>query len=203
MGVDHPGLGFSLQDLVRMVRREALAALQNSSIGRKGIRFYDGGRALFQGGGGVEVQEGGFIDLDGDLTGTGLIDWLGNMILRGTLNVVGASALGATLTVTNGGEIVLGNMTLTPSSNGGSVKFAGGPEIYADGPNLNLYAASGGAWLELGPTEARLFGPGVEHLRVTNTGFQMVNLPTKTAAATGLPAGVLHADPNGNLYRII
>lgn len=99
MGVDHPGLPMSLEELLRVVRREAVATLQHASIGRSGLRFYDAGYALFQGGGGIQIDDGGYIVINGDMTGIGRIDWTGPSIFRGTVNVTGNSAFGGTLDI--------------------------------------------------------------------------------------------------------
>lgn len=148
MGVDHPGLGMSLGDLQRMVRREAVAALQNSSIGRAGLRFYAGGKALFQGGGGVEIQDSGYIIIDGDLTGAGDFNWTGLFnqegtstftgptVFTGTINATGNTAWSGSMSilgdlfVLSGGRIQAGAVTISPAAGGqvqvGTITIDGG-----------------------------------------------------------------------------
>lgn len=193
MGIRNPNDPMIFEILRRLRDLETAAPGGSTAVSRGRTRFLGNESVHVEGSGKVS----GWWIVTGVLRVVGSLQMLGNMIVEGIMTLTGEIIVAA------GGKIQLGTMTLTPSSNGGAVKFADGPEIYADGPTINIYSTSGGAWLELGPTEARLFGPGVEHLRITNTGFQMVNLPTKTAAATGLPVGVLHVDSNGNLYRIV
>lgn len=222
MGVDHPGLGFSLQDLVRMVRREALAALQNSSIGRAGLRFYDGGKALFQGGGGVEIQDTGYIIINGSLTGLGEFNWEGTFVqtgqstftgpttFTGTINATGNTAWSGIMSIVGdivilpGGRLVVGNMIIDPTSNGGSVKFSGGPEVYASGAELSLYSGGGGSFVTLSPTMAKVNGPGARWIEVNSAGIRMAGLPTiARSSANNAVVGTLWADGSGNVYRVV
>lgn len=125
MGVDHPGLGFSLQDLVRMVRREALAALQNSSIGRAGLRIYDGGVLLIEDGG---LSITGTATVTGTLTGSGSLKWTGPSLFEGTVNVTGNSAFGGTLSIL-GATTIGGLVTLNNDLSLGTGRILAGPVI--------------------------------------------------------------------------
>ncbi|WP_136045332.1 hypothetical protein [Microbacterium sp. K41] len=194
--------------------------MQNSAIGRAVLRFYAGGRILIEDGGGVEIRDSGFILIDGDLTGAGDFDWTGTLkqtgpstfegptVFTGTINATGNTAWAGTMSIVGdivvlpGGKILAGNMLIDPTTNGGSIKFAGGPEVYASGSKLSLYSGLG-AFIELDGGMAKINGPGARWLEVNSSGFRMVNLPSKTSASVGgLPAGVVHADSSGNLFRI-
>lgn len=196
MGVDHPGLAMSLGDLVRMVRREAVAALQNSSIGRAGLRFYNGGKALFQGGGGIQIDDDGYILLNGNMTGVGVFDWSGNAIFRHTVNIVGPSALGATLTVTNAGKIIVGNIIIDPTISGGAVAFANGAQVFTDATTIQVF--KGNSVVQVSDTQAKMQVGGTS-VRVQD-GKVFVN-GISGRSGTGLPVGTLGVDPDGEMWR--
>lgn len=119
MGVDHPGIGMS-DELLSEIRRSTRDALQNSSIGRNGIRFYDGGKALFQGGGGVEIQDTGYIMINGSLTGLGEFNWEGTFVqtgqstftgpttFTGTINATGTTAWSGTMSILGNLQVLMG-----------------------------------------------------------------------------------------------
>lgn len=167
----------------------------------------------------------GRIDLEGlgILTVNGLIDLLGNMRVRGggTINIEAGGAIvvgnvriengkitvgvGGNLITIDGatGRIVAGSMTIDPASNGGSVKFAGGPEIYAAGAMLGLYSVGSGGWIELDAAGARLF-QGTRSVRVNSSGIQLAGLPTRSSATSNnAPVGSIWSDTSGNLYRVV
>lgn len=87
MGVDHLGLQISMDQLLRMVRREAIATMQHAAFGRGGLRVYGGGFITIENGG-LDVE--GTATVAGVLTGNGTFDWWGPSILRGTVNVTGS-----------------------------------------------------------------------------------------------------------------
>ena len=217
----------------RVSRLESGAKLENSSITGGRMRFIGGilrldsgalldliGEWRLKGPGAITgdvYSEGKWIQVgdydftgDGDLAGivdlSGIFNLTGkftsgNVRIEGGKIYVGA---GGNLIVIDGttGKIIAGGMTIDPSLNGGSVKFAGGPEVYASGTQLSLYSGLG-AFIELNGTMAKINGPGARWLEVNSTGFKFVNLPTKTAASTGLPAGAMHVDASGNVFRIV
>lgn len=125
MGVDHPGLGMSLGELMRMVRREAIAALQNSSIGRAGLRIYDGGVLLIEDGG---LSVTGTANVSGTLTGSGSLTWTGPSLFQGTVNVTGNSAFGGTLSIL-GATTIGGLVTLNNDLSLGTGRILAGPVI--------------------------------------------------------------------------
>lgn len=80
MGVDHPGAAMPLSALLREVRRAVKQTIQNASIGRAGIRVYDGGWITIENGG-LDIE--GTAQVVGLLTGNGTLDWFGPWKLRG------------------------------------------------------------------------------------------------------------------------
>lgn len=200
--------------------------LQNSSITQGGLRVASPNGILAQsvaGGGpavrvtGLQIVDGvlritGTIDGDGDFEWSGSIDQEGATNLRGPVAITGQSGtltvdaetllrgvtrMLADLRVENDGKITAGSMTIDPSANGGSVKFSGGPEIYADGAQLSLYSGTG-AFIELNGEMAKINGPGARWIEVNSAGVRFVALPT------GAPAGAkaVVMDPaTGQLYR--
>lgn len=213
--------------LVRRIERlEAGANLESSSITNGRMRFI-GGLLRVDSGGRVEIV--GTLQIDGATTvnGTFKIEgpWslngngeiAGNVTVTGKLTqngaweFVGAGKITGNVDVTGtirvlaGGKIQVGNITLDPSSNGGSVKFAGGPEVYASGSTLSLYSgALNGGWVELSPGLAKVSGGGTRWIEVTPNGFRLVNLPTIARnSANNAVVGTLWADGSGNVYRVV
>lgn len=217
-----------IQKLIRRVSRlESGAMLENSSITGGRMRFIGGllrldsgallelvGQWRFFGNGAIT----GDVVAEGKWTQNGLWEFNGDGDIFGDVDLVGILKSGnvriedgkiyvgvaGNLIVIDGttGKITAGAMTIDPSSKGGSVKFSGGPEVYASGAQLSLYSGLG-AFIELNGTMAKINGPGARWLEVNSTGFKFVNLPTKTAAATGLTAGAMHVDASGNVFRIV
>lgn len=201
MGVDHPNLPMSLGDLMQKVRREAVAALQNSSIGRAGLRFYAGGRALFQGGGGIQIDDDGYIILNGNMTGEGEFDWSGNAIFRHTVNIVGPTALGATLTVTAAGKIIVGDMVIDPTS-GGSVTFPNGAVVSADGlGGVQMRQGANSVFVSPGLVSMQY---GARSYAISASGHQMGGLETTPSSlAGGAVPGTVWSDSSGELFRVV
>ncbi|QZY52928.1 peptidoglycan DD-metalloendopeptidase family protein [Leucobacter tenebrionis] len=106
----------SIQQLVRMIRDEVVATLQNSSIGSAGLRIYGGGWIRIENGGlsvtgtavvsgslqvtGTLLQVGpwtmegpgtitGNVGMTGDLTGSGMLRWTGDWKLEGDGEISG------------------------------------------------------------------------------------------------------------------
>lgn len=108
MGVDHPGLGMTMGELVRTIRRIARQTIQNASIGRAGIRVYDGGWIRIEDGG---LQVTGTASVSGTLTGSGTFDWTGPMNLKGAQSITGPTTFTGQMTV-NGPWALKGNGTI-------------------------------------------------------------------------------------------
>lgn len=167
MGVNHLGLQMTLAELLRQVRQVAVATIQNSAIGRAGIRFYDAGKATFEGGGGIIIRDSGYIIIDGDLTGIGDFNWEGTFKALGPWQLIGAGTVTAETTewlgdidmsgeirllgdiiVLPGGRIVVGDMVIDPAE-GGSVTFPGGATVQAD-PSGGVRMITGDAVVNAG-----------------------------------------------------
>ncbi|WP_270366138.1 hypothetical protein [Microbacterium algeriense] len=204
-----------IRELKRQVKRlQAARPLENASITNGRVRFV---------GGLLRVDSGGRVEIIGQwrFVGTGAItgdvvaegkwtqnggwefngpgDIAGDVDLAGDMNVTG------NITVTGSGRVKVGNMTLDPSSNGGSMKFSGGPEVYAAGSTLALYSgALNGASIELGPGLAKVSAGGARWIEVNANGFRLVGLPTiSRSSANNATVGTVYSDASGNLYRVV
>ncbi|WP_426325702.1 hypothetical protein [Microbacterium sp. E-13] len=132
----------------------------------------------------------GTFQIDGETTITGDVTITGNVELTGDLEVVST------------GRIKVGNMTLDPTANGGSITFAGGPEVYASGGELSLYSA--GSWVELDGSTAQLHGPGAKWVEVSSSNIRLVGIPTlPQSSVPGSFVGALVTDGSSNIYRIV
>lgn len=207
-----------MDNLDRRVRDlETSSPLENASVTGGRVRFI-GGTLRIDSGGRVEIV--GTLQIDGTttVTGTFRVDgpWTlagngtisGNVTGTGTLtwngpwNLNGAGKIQGDVQVLGAGKVRVGNMTLDPSSNGGSMKFGSGPEVYANGAELSLYSGVG-AFITLNGSSGKLNGPGARWLEVTATGIRAIGLPTiAKASANNAPTGTVWADASGNLYRV-
>lgn len=203
-----------IQRLVRRVERlESGAMLENASITNGRLRIIAGTLRVDSGG---RLEVVGTVQIDGattvtgtftvsgpwNLTGNGTIT--GNVTISGTVQLTGNMTVTGNINVTGAGRVTIGAMTLDPSSNGGSLKFSGGPEVYASGAMLALYSTSGGAFIELGSV-AKINGPGARYIEINSTGIRFAGLPTRSSASSGgAPAGCLWIDPStGYIYRVV
>lgn len=199
MGVDHPGLGITWERIKREIRRVAKATLQNASIGRAGIRVYDGGWIRIEGGGLSVTGSGvisGTLTVTGRLEGSGTLDWSGPTFLRGatsvegnttisgTLDVSGETTLNNNLTLGNSGRIKAGAITINPTANGGTIEI-GSSEIRGGDGGVGIYPGTGAAII------------------TSAAGVRIFSLPTISAASAGLPAGTIHIDGIGYLRRVV
>lgn len=153
MGVAHLGdvaLKQEIAKLWRAIRAISKATLQNSSIGRGLLRFYSGGRIRIEDGGGIDILSSGYLNIDGDLTGDGRLDWTGVVYLRGPTGVQGNFAtsgntvIGGTLKVegvtTLDADVTL-NEDLTLGASG---------QITAGTVRINRFGSYGGQILSTG-----------------------------------------------------
>lgn len=213
MGVDHPGFG-AAQDLKRTQRNQGVATITNSSIGRNGIRFYDGGKALFQGGGGVEIQDTGYIIINGSLTGLGEFNWEGAFVqtgqstftgpttFTGTINATGNTAWSGIMSILGdiiilpGGRLVVGNMIIDPA-NGGSVKYPGGA-VVKGGTGGGVVVESGAYAAVITNTGASLGRNGYGFSVTDSAGFRADGMPVGNPGPE-YPKGVIYKTPLGQL----
>lgn len=68
----------------------------------------------------------GALSIDGDTEISGNLDITGDSTISGTLGIEGATTLRNDLNVENNGRITAGQVVIDPSSEGGSIGFAGG-----------------------------------------------------------------------------
>jgi hypothetical protein len=219
MGVDHPGLGMTMGELVRTIRRIARQTIQNASIGRAGIRVYDGGWIRIEDGGlsitGTGVVSGTF-DVSGTLKGSGTFDWTGPMNLKGAQNVTGPTTFVGKVDIT-GPLNVLGTWKLT--GNGeiiGDVDLKGilrllsdllvksGGRIVIEGADQIVLEQSGGvARMRMGASEIRggdgigLYPNSGPSIISTSAGLRIASLPTISGATPNV-----YMDAQGFLRRI-
>lgn len=219
MGVDHLGRHMSFDELMRQVRQLAVATIQNSAVGRAGIRFYDAGKALFQGGGGIEIQDSGYIIIDGDMTGAGDFDWTGSFnqegastftgptTFTGTINATGNTAWSGTMSILGdvivlpGGKIQVGNITIDPTANGGSIKV-GAHSIYVNGAVFTLLHSSG-SQVVMNSGGVALISGG-KSISLDATGISMTGLPTVSrGSAQNAVIGTLWMNTSGQVFRVV
>lgn len=143
----------------------------------------------------LTVEGAWSLDGEGEITG--------NVGLTGDLNVAEGGRITADNVRIEDGKVYVGDLVLEPNENGGTVKFPGGSQVYASGTTLSLYSSSTGALIELGAGSATVQGPGLQRIEVSAGGYRFIALPTKTASETGLPAGVMHADAAGYMFRVV
>lgn len=141
MGVDHLGLSMSLDQLLRIVRREAVATVQHAAFGRGGVRVYGGGFITIENGG---LDVSGTATISGLLTGNGTFDWWGPSVIRGTLNVSGNAAFGGTLGIL-GATTISGAVTLNSD-----LTLGASGQITAGTVRINRFGSYGGQIVSTG-----------------------------------------------------
>lgn len=189
-----------LQERVRVL--ETANPLEASSITNGRVRFI-GGLLRIDSGGRVEIvgtlQIDGTTNITGTTTVTGTFKLEGPWSLKGNGDITGTVTVTGDINVTGSGRIKVGNMVLDPSSNGGSMKFSGGPEVYASGQTLSLYSGSlNGGSVDLSPGSAKLSGGGARWVEVSSTGIRLVGVPK--VAKSGIPVDCYYQGTDGNLY---
>lgn len=139
MGVHHLGRD-PQRDLIRVVKGLVRATLQNSSIGRAGLRVYDGGWIRIINGGlqviGSAIIEG-LLEITGQLTGSGQFLWTGPWELRGAGKITG------NVTVEGNGKVRVGSMLIDPTVGGGSIVFDNGAQVFTNGDSIQVYKGNG------------------------------------------------------------
>jgi hypothetical protein len=214
-----------LQRIIRRLDRvESGAMLENASITNGRLRII-GGTLRVDSGGSVQIVGTLSIDgtttvtgsfkvtgpwrlegdgtITGNVTGTGTLTWNGPWNLNGVGKIAGNTDLTGDLNVTGGGKIKAGNVTIDPSSNGGSVKFGSGPEVYAAGGELSLYSGIG-SFATLNGAMAKVNGPGAKWLEITSSAIRLIGLPTISRSSANMATvGSIYVDSGGSLYRVV
>lgn len=221
MGVDHPGLGMTMGDLVRTIRRIARQTIQNASIGRAGIRVYDGGWIRIEDGG---LQVTGTATVTGRLEGSGTFDWTGPMNLKGAQNVTGPTTFVGKVNIngdvdingplnvlgvwklTGNGDIT-GNVNLTGNM---AVKSGGSITVQGGGGNVTLSSTYGSPRINLGGAQidggssSITFTAGSTTIYMQNGTIRIAGMPTRPSSDyPGSFTNAVVADSGGNLYRIV
>lgn len=207
-----------INELKRQIRQLGTATIQNSSIGRAGIRVYDGGVITIENGG---LRVIGWIDVDGEirvagtLRGTGELVWTGKITasgqtdltgptkVTGAFTVDGLTKLLKTLTVEGGGKIQVGTaMTLDPTVSSGAIVFGNGSQIFTNSSTIQVYKGNG--VVQISDSEAKLQFGGAAVV-VDGNGVRMSGLPvmSRTSIAGNPPVGCIWSNPSGQLYRVV
>ena len=135
----------------------------------------------------------GIVDITGNTTITGDLDVDGPTTITGTLDIDGVTTLNNDLNVTNSGEINVGtNMTLTPSTDGGSILFQDGSKVTSVGGTVQ--AKSSGSGLVTAGLNSATISTGNALINVDDLGdwsLSGTNVTLQTIGGT--------ADLNGNL----
>jgi len=204
MGVNHlgsSGLEQRIAGLQRDLRRVARATLQNSSIGRAGLRVYDGGWIRIEDGG---LQVTGTASVSGRLEGDGTFDWLGPVNLKGAQSVTGPSTFIGQMIV-NGPWDLNGNGSITGDvavKSGGEIRVqgAGGDVVLSStygSPRINL----GGAQIDGGTSFTVTVGSTTVYFAEGT--IRIAGMPTVSQASyPGSFPGAVVADTSGKLYRV-
>lgn len=197
-------------DLEKRVKRlERTNPYENGSVTNGRLRFI-GGTLRIDSGGSLEIE--GSFDLNGTTTITGLFTlsgdgWsitgdgeiTGDLLIAGPATITGDVSLESNLDVASGGTITAGAITIDPDENGGSIKFSGGAEVYADGAELDLYSGPTGAFVNLNGTHAKINGPGTTWIEVRGSSIYLFGVNAVTG--TGAVPGTLMLEAGGRLVR--
>ena len=202
-----------LRDLLRRVRAlEKATPLNNASIGRNGLRVHDGGHIVIENNGGISIT-----GPDGELIGSGTIDWTGpvnldgDTTISGALDVSGLVSLLSDLLVKAGGQITVEGSI--PMQFGASVlgipgvSFTGGGGLVGNGSGAALFGGtavgSGAAVVATGASASLSAGTKVISVDSTRAkidgGLQLANMPTRSGVTPNL-----YMDPTtGIISRVI
>ncbi|MDR6868156.1 hypothetical protein J2Y69_002767 [Microbacterium resistens] len=199
--------------------------MRNSSVGGDGIRIYDGGRLLVTEGGGIDIVDTGYINIDGNIRGVGRFDWegvfhqLGPSVFQGPTTFQGPVTITgpdgkltveketllkaltrvlADLVIEEGGKAVIGNMVIDPTIGGGSVVFQNGGQLFSNADTVQLYL--GNSVAQISDDYARLQHAGYV-IEIDATGVKMSRGAVRAISGTGTPEGTLHQDDDGYLRR--
>lgn len=176
--------------------------LESASVTGGRLRFI-GGTLRVDSGGQVEVigewrffgpgAITGDVVAEGKWTQNGLWEFNGDGDIDGDVDITGI------LSLLGGGSIKAGNIEITPSANGGTIKV-GAHSIYVNGAAFTLLHSSG-SQVVLNDGGATLLGGG-RTLSAQSTGVGASGLSTiDSAAAGGLPSGAIWTN-GSELFRV-
>jgi len=136
----------------------------------------------------------GRTEVDGNFLVNGPMRTTGSLEVQGTTRLRGATTLENDLTVTNGGKITAGTVTIDPAHLSGSIRFANGSALSAT-PNGAQVSIVGGGSVGVAPTQA-FMGYGGYGFLVDSGGMGVQGtLPT-----TPQPANVYINPSTGRMY---
>lgn len=209
MGVDHLGDAGLRQEVAKLraeVRALATATLQNSAIGRAGLRVYDGGWVRIEDGG---LSVTGTASVSGTLTGSGLFDWTGPVNLKGAQSVTGPTTFTGQLTVVgpwslDGNGLISGDVDITGDvdvsgsmSITGDVDLSGDMDVVGGGRiragQIVIDPSTSGGQVQIG--SHRLYVNGAVLTLLHSSGAQVVL--NNSGASLTYPGGVLTVDSGG------
>ena len=204
-----------MRDILRRLRAlEKATPLNNASIGRNGLRVHDGGHILIENNGGITIT-----GPDGEIVGSGTIDWTGpvnldgDTTISGTLDVSGLVSLLNDLLVKAGGQITVEGSI--PMQFGASVlgipgvSFTGGGGLVGNGSGAALFGGtgvgSGAAVVATSSTASMSAGSNAVSVDGTRAhvsgGIDFLSLPT--TPASGKTSNVWIDPSTKILYRMI
>lgn len=179
------------RDMKRQQRRSAHATPGNNmSIGRDGLLVYGGGSITIDNNGGITIT-----GPDGQIVGSGTIQWTGTFTntgptnlngptaIHGTLDVSGITNLLANLIIGTGGKITVAGMTIAnlASGIGGITWGTTFPSLYSDGSSVAIGAAST-RYVSVGSSGPAMVN-GTRNFAIDASSHFMTNMATSTVAA--------------------
>lgn len=148
-----------------------------------------------------DVSIAGNVDATGEWTQIGPWFLNGDGAITGEVDITGLLTLLSDMRVSTLGKIIINGPDGDTILQNSRITFANGSALRADSAGVQI--AQGNAQAAAFAGQARLRA-GTRTFSVSDTGgYTMTSLPTKSASATGLPAGVLHADTSGSIFKIV
>ena len=200
-----------IQRLVRRVERlESGAMLENASITNGRLRIIAGTLRVDSGG---RLEVVGTVQIDGTTTVTGTFDVSGPWNLTGNGTITGATSISGNVTVTGkltqngewelngngkiqgnvdvtgGGKIRAGQLTISPTGDGGRIEFPGGRYLSAGGDAIAVI--NGARGIVVGTSQITLLGvptgtvDAVSHWLGMTAFGQLVAVPKGSGGPTG------------------
>jgi hypothetical protein len=151
----------NLGEADRQAHRDRYATPMNGgSIGRGGLRVYDGGVITIENGG---LRVTGTAEIIGTLIASGVINFTGDVNISGPLDVTGLVTLMSDLVVASGGKITAGSIELNPdgSAKFGSMTISPAGKITSGSAEINPDGSAKFGSTTISPDGTIAFGPGL------------------------------------------
>lgn len=132
-----------------------------------------------------DVDMTGVVTISGPLNIIGAVDITDDLDISGNTTITGTTALQDDMTVSAGGKIIVDNMTIGQTPDGGGLEFDNGAIVAAEGNAIAIYSGTG--YIAASPTQAVL-NHGGNSVAVNSTGAHVAgslylgNLPTVSAS---------------------